>query len=157
MHNYKFLQPEVGFSVIPNILLISGIEILLNLPLIYMATRNGFARDSTDNLILDDVNSTGKEIGRGAYGRVFEVDYQGTLCAAKEIHALLLQYLQDGNVSKIVTDFLNECEIWSTIRHPCVVQFLGSNYCIFVCISLVPYATPTLGWRRPPTLFTVHF
>ena len=77
------------------------------------------------DLILYDVNSTGKEIGRGAYGRVFEVDYQGSLCAAKEIHALLLQCSQDEGVPKITTDFLNECQIWSTIRHPCVVQFLG--------------------------------
>ena len=33
------------------------------------------------------INLTGKEIGRGAYGgeygRVFEVKYEGTLCAAK--------------------------------------------------------------------------
>ena len=40
-------------------------------------------------LILHGVNSTRKEIDRGAYGRVFEVDYEGTLCAAKEVHALL--------------------------------------------------------------------
>ncbi|XP_065905417.1 receptor-interacting serine/threonine-protein kinase 4-like isoform X2 [Dysidea avara] len=51
------------------------------------------ARVATD-LILHDVNPTGKEIGRGAYGRVFEVHYQGTLCAAKEVHELLLQYSQ---------------------------------------------------------------
>ena len=86
-------------------------------------------RVATD-LTLDDVNPTGKEIGRGAYGRVYEVDYQGTLCAAKEVHALLLQYSQGEEFRKITTDFLNECQIWSTIRHPCVVQFLGKvgNY-----------------------------
>ena len=44
------------------------------------------------SLILHRFNPTGKEIGRGAYGRVYEVDYEGTLCAAKELHALLLQY-----------------------------------------------------------------
>jgi len=82
------------------------------------------ARVATD-LTLYNVNPTKKEIGRGAYGRVFEVDYQGTLCAAKEVHALLLQYSQDDALQKIKTDFLNECQIWSTIRHPCVVQFLG--------------------------------
>jgi len=76
---------------------------------------------------LYDVNSTGMEIGRGAYGRVFEVNYQGTLCAAKEVHALLLHYSQGEEFCKIKTDFLNECQIWSTIRHPCVVQFLGMS------------------------------
>ena len=79
-----------------------------------------------NSLILHGVNPTGKEIGRGAYGRVFEVDYEGTFCAAKEVHALLLQYAQGGDLQKIKDDFLSECQIWSTLRHPCVVQFLGS-------------------------------
>jgi len=79
----------------------------------------------TTDLILHNVIPTGKEIGRGAYGRVFEVDYQGTLCAAKEVHELLLQYSQGEALRKITATFLNECQIWSTIRHPCVVQFLG--------------------------------
>ena len=73
------------------------------------------ARVATD-LILHDVNPTGKEIGRGAYGRVFEVHYQGTLCAAKEVHELLLQYSQGEALRKITSDFLNECKIWSTIQ-----------------------------------------
>ena len=79
-----------------------------------------------NSLILSEVKPTEKEIGRGAYGRVFEVDYEGTTCAAKEVHALLLQYSQDDGLQKIRADFLNECQIWSTIRHPCIVQFLGS-------------------------------
>ncbi|XP_065885541.1 probable serine/threonine-protein kinase DDB_G0271402 isoform X2 [Dysidea avara] len=85
------------------------------------------ARVATD-LTLYGVNPTGKEIGRGAYGRVFEVDYQGTLCAAKEVHSILLEWSQDEGRRKITTDFLNECQIWSTIRHPCIVQFLGVYY-----------------------------
>ena len=75
---------------------------------------------------LQGIHPTGKEIGRGAYGRVFEVDYEGTLCAAKEVHALLLQSAQGGDLQKIKDDFLSECQIWSTLRHPCVIQFLGS-------------------------------
>ena len=89
------------------------------------------ASDSSSNsapisLILNRVHSTGKEIGVGAYGRVFEVDYEGTLCAAKEIHALLLQYTKGNDLQKIKDNFHRECQIWSTLRHPCVVQFLGS-------------------------------
>ena len=71
-------------------------------------------------------HSTENEIGVGAYGRVFEVDYEGTLCAAKEVHALLLQYAKGDDLQRIKDDFLNECQVWSTLRHPCVVQFLGS-------------------------------
>ena len=89
------------------------------------------------DLTLDNVNPTGKEIGRGAYGRVFEVDYQGTLCAAKEVHSILLEMSQDEGRRKITTDFLHECQIWSTIRHPCVVQFLGKLWvCHVIGISL---------------------
>ena len=78
----------------------------------------------SDSLILHRVNPTGKEIGRGAYGRVFEVDCDGTICAAKELHVILRQHSQ-GN-EKFIGDFVSECEIWSTLRHPCVVQFLGT-------------------------------
>ena len=53
-------------------------------------------------------------------------EYEGTLCATKEVHALLLQYAQSDDLQKIKDDFLGECQIWSTLRHPCVVQFLGS-------------------------------
>ena len=81
---------------------------------------------NSSSLILHEVKSTGKEIGCGAYGRVFEVDYEGTLCAAKEVHALLLQLAQGDGLQKIQDDFLSECQIWSTLRHPCIVQFLGS-------------------------------
>ena len=59
-----------------------------------------------NSLILHGVNPTGKEIGRGAYGRVFEVDYEGTLCAAKEVPAILLQYAQGGDLEISKTTFL---------------------------------------------------
>ena len=29
-------------------------------------------------------------IGVGAYGRVFEVEYCGTICVAKEVHSILI-------------------------------------------------------------------
>ena len=80
-----------------------------------------------DLLTLYGVRSTGKEIGVGAYGRVFEVNYEGTHCAAKEVHALLLQYAKGNDLQKIKDNFLSECQIWSTLRHPCIVQFLGKS------------------------------
>ena len=83
--------------------------------------------DNLSQLILDGVTSKStRDIGLGAYARVFEVDYEGTLCAAKEIHALKLQYAQDDELQKIKEDFIKECQIWSTLRHPCIVQFLGA-------------------------------
>ena len=54
--------------------------------------------------VLDGVTSTEVEIGRGAYGRVFEVEYEGKLWAAKEVHRELLQCAReqdDGCLQKI--------------------------------------------------------
>ena len=77
------------------------------------------------SLMLHGVCPTGKEIGRGGYGRVFEVNNEGTLCAAKEVLATVLQYSEGDDLQKIKNDFHKECQIWSSLRHPCVVQFLG--------------------------------
>ena len=37
-----------------------------------------------------NIQSVGEEIGRGAYGRVYTVKYCGLICAAKEIHSILV-------------------------------------------------------------------
>ena len=39
---------------------------------------------------LQEVTSTGVVIGKGSYGRVIEVYVHGTLCAAKEVHPILV-------------------------------------------------------------------
>ena len=85
------------------------------------------ATENWRQLTLHGVKSTGKEIGRGAYGRVFEVEYKNTLYAAKEVHALLLEYAHnDQNALQNIKDsFFNECHIWSLLEHPCIVQFVG--------------------------------
>ena len=41
--------------------------------------------DDGRKLILHELKFTGTEISRGTYGRVVEVEYEGTLCAAKEV------------------------------------------------------------------------
>ena len=79
------------------------------------------AFSSTDNwrrLILHGVKSTGKEIRRGTYGRVFEVEYEKTHCAAKEVHVLLLEYAQHDQTAfqNIKDSFFNECHIWSLLH-----------------------------------------
>ena len=112
-----------------------------------------------NSLILHRVNPTGKEIGRGAYGRVFEVDYEGTLCAAKEVHALLLKYAQGGDLQKIKADFLSECQIWSTLRHPCIVQFLNRVilcYCNIMIISNNYDVIRSVLFRNGPVQFTCY-
>ncbi|XP_065906093.1 uncharacterized protein [Dysidea avara] len=74
------------------------------------------------------VRSTGVELGRGSYGKVFEVEYDGKSCASKEVHRWMMELPTAEEQSKIKDDFLRECHLWSTLRHPNVVQFLGIYY-----------------------------
>jgi len=73
------------------------------------------------------VKPTGVELGRGSYGKVFEVEYDGKSCASKEVHRWMMELPSVEQQSKI-KDFLRECHLWSTLRHPNVVQFLGIYY-----------------------------
>ena len=67
----------------------------------------------------------GKELGRGAYGRVFTVKYCGRIFAAKEIHSILLEYSGKEERYAIRKSFLQECYHCSNLRHPNIVQFIG--------------------------------
>ena len=73
------------------------------------------------------LKSTGLEIGRGAYGRVFEVEYGKTRYAAKEVHSLLLEAAQGKALENVKANFLHECQIWSVLRHPRIVEIIGSS------------------------------
>ena len=77
-------------------------------------------------LVIRGVKETGKEIGRGAYGTVFEVEYYGVLCAAKKIHPILIESTYGGNEMK--ESFRKECHLSASLRHPNIVSFLGIFY-----------------------------
>ena len=77
--------------------------------------------------MLSNVRRTGTTIGAGAYGSVEEVAIPGAICAAKTIHDLLHDTSQVGQteIRKATTQFVRECQLMSTLRHPNIVQFLG--------------------------------
>ena len=79
--------------------------------------------------VVPNVRSTGRELGRGAYGTVEEVEIPGATCAAAKIfHEALLRMGNDMNedeVRTITEKFVRECCLMSSLRHPHVVQFLG--------------------------------
>ena len=87
---------------------------------------------------LKKLKSTGVEIGQGAYGRVFEVEYENTRYAAKEIHPLLLEAAQGKALENIKDNFLNECHIWSLLQHSRIVQIIGLLIAIISCSCVIP-------------------
>ena len=77
--------------------------------------------------VLSNVRFTGTPIGAGAYGSVEEVAIPGAICAAKKIHDFFHDTAQLGKaeILKATTQFVKECQLMSTLRHPNIVQFLG--------------------------------
>ncbi|XP_065907606.1 uncharacterized protein [Dysidea avara] len=85
--------------------------------------------DDLGELVLKEVTKLDHgELGRGAYGRVYAVKYCGTICAAKEIHSILVEEVREVEMRRTVESFMRECRQCSTLRHPNVVQFLGVYY-----------------------------
>jgi len=68
------------------------------------------------------------ELGRGTYGRVYTVDYYGTICVAKEIYPILVEGDGQEQVMQTAASFMRECRQCSSLRHPNIIQFLGVYY-----------------------------
>ena len=75
-------------------------------------------------LTLSGVKDLNEQLGRGSYGRVFTVKYNGVICAAKEIHSILI----DVGAVKYQDDFMLECVRCSELTHPNIVHFMGIYY-----------------------------
>ena len=81
--------------------------------------------DRLRDIYLTGVRPNGKNIGVGAYGRVFEVEYCGTVCAAKEVHSILVQGVTREEFEATKKAFLTECIRSGCLSHPNIVHFLG--------------------------------
>ena len=88
-----------------------------------------FVRDNPDlrPFVLPNVRLTGIRIGAGAYGSVEEVAIPGAICAAKKIHEIFLDRseIPAVEIRRSISQFVRECQLMSTLRHPNIVQFMG--------------------------------
>ena len=67
-----------------------------------------------------------QDLGRGAYGRVFKARYRGSLCAAKEIHSILIEAAYtSAERGRLQATFQRECDNCSKFNHPKIVHFIG--------------------------------
>ena len=74
-----------------------------------------------------EVKLNAKEIGAGAYGKVFAAEYHGSPCAAKEFHPVLkakLEFSSKGTQKAI----LKKCQRIQQLSHPNIVQLFGVYY-----------------------------
>ena len=84
-------------------------------------------REELQQFLLPNVRLTGRRLGAGSYGSVEEVAIPGALCAAKKVHEVFLDRSQipEDDIQKASRQFVTECRLMSTMRHPHIVQFLG--------------------------------
>ena len=64
-------------------------------------------------------------LGIGSCGKVCKAKCGQLPCAAKLLHDILFQD-NDPGTRNLVTKFLQECQFLSTIKHPSIVQYLGT-------------------------------
>ena len=63
----------------------------------------------------------GDELGRGAWGAVYNGELEGRPVAVKRIHELLHQGCSEEERRKVLVDFRDECKKLQTLSHPHVV------------------------------------
>ena len=65
-------------------------------------------------------------LGVGSYGKVCKAKCGQLPCAAKLLHDTLFQHSDPGS-RELIKRFEQECEFLSTIKHPNIVQYLGTS------------------------------
>ena len=68
-----------------------------------------------------------EELGVGSYGAVCKAKCDDLPCAAKILHRTLFQFTTPGTTS-VMQKFEQECRLLSAIKHPHIVQYLGTYH-----------------------------
>ena len=66
-----------------------------------------------------------ESLGIGSYGAVYKALCDDLPCAAKILHPALFQFTAPGTTS-VMRKFEQECHLLSAIKHPHIVQYLGT-------------------------------
>ena len=82
-------------------------------------TLKGLAISSSDKSTSEHVE---REIGRGVYSRVFTVEHDGSICAAREIHSFIVEGVGEQQIRE---NLFQECQHFSVLSHPNIVRFVG--------------------------------
>lgn len=67
-----------------------------------------------------------KTLGIGTYGQVCSAKYGQLLCAAKVLHNTFFQFSGESGTRDYTSKFEQECEFLGTMKHPNIVQHLGT-------------------------------
>ena len=71
------------------------------------------------------VKTEANSLGHGSYGAVYRAKCDQLVCAAKVLHPILFQ-TRDPSAYRIVERFQREIDFLSRLRHPNIIQYLGS-------------------------------
>ena len=71
------------------------------------------------------VKTAANSLGVGSYGAVYRAKCDQLVCAAKVLHPILFQ-TRDPSAYRIVERFQREIDFLSRLRHPNIIQYLGS-------------------------------
>ena len=71
------------------------------------------------------VKTEANSLGVGSYGAVYRAKCDQLVCAAKVLHPILFQ-TRDPSAYRIVECFQREIDFLSRLRHPNIIQYLGS-------------------------------
>jgi len=79
---------------------------------------------SLQDWVIDNIR-LGRQIGRGANGRILEGKLEGAEVAIKEIHSIFMNEVSEQEFQAFKQSFVRECEQSSRLRHPNIVRFFG--------------------------------